>query len=469
LSNSFALSRRIGEICRVFGRLYWSAFAPRRKARSLSVPQKAQLFRKSLEELGSVFVKFGQFLSMRPEFLPWEYCDELFALLEDVPPFSSAEVEQVFRAEFGKPPEQIFRKFGKTPFASASLGQVHLAWLNTGEKVAVKVQRPGIREAIVGDLQIMRFCARIFQPFLGLKILPVLREFERWIFEELDYVQEIECSQKFFQETKAYEYLMRVPKTFPRFSSRKILTAEFIPGKTLNKILADERQRKSIQMSQKVSTKHRFIAKLLIKNFLPQFFLLGFFHADPHPANIILTPDRKLAFIDFGVMGKLDERLRVIAMRFARSVLYGDKETAFDAYLAYNDVSKVPNMTVFRNECYAQIERYQELFRQNEKLPGQKHFLGKFFIDGVRVSEKHKGIIPMEILKFFRAMAMFESIVFYIDPTMTVRELGRKLRNFSLVLMLQKIPDLFTEKNMEKSLNALLSFVEKEFLRSENL
>ncbi|MDP3988589.1 MAG: AarF/UbiB family protein [Candidatus Levybacteria bacterium] len=268
--------------------------------------QKPKFFRKFFEEAAGAFIKFGQLISLRVDILSNDYAVEFFGLLDNVTPFSYSEVEAIFIEELGATPNKIFKDFQKKPFASASFGQVHGAKLLNDEVVAVKVMRPGIEAKVKIDFLILDFLAFFADIFFKIDALPwkeFLSEFKVWTRQELDYRIEAEHGEKFYQNHLDSQDIV-VPKIYHDLTTKMILVEEYIEGVHLSRVLRrlkdgrlDEEKLKEMGINLKK------IPHILAQDLLKQYLFNGFFHADPHPGNIILLKNDKVAFVDFGIMG----------------------------------------------------------------------------------------------------------------------------------------------------------------------
>jgi ubiquinone biosynthesis protein len=256
------------------------------------------------EELGGSFIKLGQFLSLRPDLIPKDYCDELSKLQDAVPSFPYSEVEHIVRLELKKPLKQVFRSFDKVPLAAASIGQVHTAWLKDGKKVAVKVMRPGIKALFQTDLEILEYLARLMKHHFNPEVFDpeeIFEEFKQYTENELDYLKEAKNIKGFhtrFDDSKE----IVIPDVFDQLTTSRILTMSFVEGVQLRRIIVEPGRYKRVD--------RQALARRLSESFMKQIFIDGYFHADPHPGNIVVVSKDKIGFLDFGIVGKLDEEMK---------------------------------------------------------------------------------------------------------------------------------------------------------------
>lgn len=265
--------------------------------------KQAAWLRESLLSLGPTFIKMGQSLGTRADLLPLAYVKELALLQDQVPAFPTAEAYARIETELGRTLQEAYAEIDAEPVAAASLGQVYRARLHTGEEVAIKVQRPNLDESISLDIAILRritnFLSRIPQINDNADWAGMLVEFDETIHEEMDYVQEGRNADRFRENFKSWR-VVHVPKIFWSHSTRRVLTMEFIRG---TKVVDVEGLRSRRISAVKVN-------RLLIRTYLKQLLEDGFFHADPHPGNLLVMDNGRLAFFDFGMTGKITPRLQ---------------------------------------------------------------------------------------------------------------------------------------------------------------
>ncbi|PZU94457.1 MAG: hypothetical protein DCF32_22795 [Leptolyngbya sp.] len=260
------------------------------------VKRAAQL-RTMLTDLGPAYIKIGQALSTRPDLVPPVFLEELTKLQDQIPPFANATAYRFIEEELGAPPSQIYAEISESPIAAASLGQVYKGKLHSGEDVAIKVQRPGLARNIALDLHILRGLARFATNRISQirsDLVAILDEFGERIFEEMDYTHEGENAQRF---ARLYNHIpdIYVPHIYPQYTARRVLTMEWIEGTKLTNI--DKLNSLGIDATHLIDVGVQCSLRQLLEH--------GFFHADPHPGNLLAMADGKLAYLDFGMMSEV--------------------------------------------------------------------------------------------------------------------------------------------------------------------
>lgn len=274
--------------------LWWDRKRNRVKANE---GRRAIQLRDLLTRLGPAYIKIGQALSTRPDVVPPSYLEELGKLQDQLPPFPNEVAFRFIEEELGAPPQEIYAELSDRPLAAASLGQVYKGKLRTGETVAVKVQRPDLRERVTLDTYLLRSIAMWVQQNVKRvrsDLVGIMDEFAERIFEEMDYNQEARNAELF---AKLYGHLkdIYVPKIYRNYTRRRVLTMEWIDGTKLTDLEAVR--------SQGVNAS--YLIEVGVQCSLRQLLEHGFFHADPHPGNLLATPDGKLAYLDFGMMSTI--------------------------------------------------------------------------------------------------------------------------------------------------------------------
>ncbi len=281
--------------------------------------KNAVRFRKASLEHGGAFLKVGQLLSARSDVLPASWIKELQVLQDQALPFSFREAKEVLEHELQRPIDSVFSEFVAEPIAAASIGQVHEARLVTGERVAVKIQRPGIEEVVVQDMALMKIFLKALEPILPPTDLDTISaEIERSIQAELSYREECRHMQKLGDFLRANTKVL-VPFTVTHFCSNKVLVSEFIEGKKLSEKLNE----------LKAQGEHEIVSDLLgqlLDAYIQQVLVAGEFQADPHPGNILVTEDNKLVLLDFGCTMTLPEHFKTAYKTILIAAIAGDKE-----------------------------------------------------------------------------------------------------------------------------------------------
>lgn len=297
--------RQISEVAvrHGFGYLFerhnlWNVVPLRRRKVNPPPPQLGRHIREFLEELGPTFVKFGQLLSTRSDLLPHEIVTELVRLQDQVPPFPGEAARKVIEEDLGLTTERLFLSFDPVPLAAASIGQVHRAVLPGGVEVVVKVQRPDAARQIQRDIDLLYQVADLLKEHLGGRLfvdpVSVVEEFSRSIFAELDYALEGRNAEHFAADF-AHTDSVAIPRVFWSHSGRRVLTLSWQGGETLNQVDID---------ALPLADRYR-LAETIADAWFKQILENGFFHGDPHPANIVFLDPERIALLDFGIAGSL--------------------------------------------------------------------------------------------------------------------------------------------------------------------
>ena len=264
-------------------------------------PRRGQRLRKALEELGPVFVKFGQMLSTRPDLIPDDIAIELTRLQDDVPPFTGALARQLIEQAYGEALEQHFSMFDDEPMASASVAQVHRAQLHDGTRVVVKVLRPEVEKQIDRDLKLLYTLARFGQKYWSegkrLRPVEVVDEYNKTIHDELDLMREAANASK-LRSNFENSAIIYVPEIYWQHTRRDVMVMEEVTGIPI----------RDVEAIRKAGIDMRQLAHNGVEIFFTQAFRDGFFHADMHPGNIFVGPDGQYRAVDFGIMGTLSDR-----------------------------------------------------------------------------------------------------------------------------------------------------------------
>jgi predicted unusual protein kinase regulating ubiquinone biosynthesis (AarF/ABC1/UbiB family) len=291
------------------------ALPPEESAAEVTAGHPEQLA-KDLEALGPTFIKLGQLLSTRSDLLPPPYLEALSRLQDQVAPFSFGLVEEIVSTELGVRLSKAFLDFDSEPLAAASLGQVHLAHLRDGRAVAVKVQRPGIQQGILDDLDAFDEMARLLDQHteIGRKLSfrGMVEEFRRALLRELDYRREAQNLITLGKNLAEYERLI-VPQPVDDYTTSRVLTMEYVKGTKITELTPLAR----------IDLDGRVLAQDLCKAYLDQILVDGFFHADPHPGNLLITEDGRLALLDLGMVARLDPKMQEQLLKLLLTITEG--------------------------------------------------------------------------------------------------------------------------------------------------
>ncbi|KAH8514901.1 hypothetical protein H0E87_003671 [Populus deltoides] len=367
---------------------------------------RAAELRRIFTRLGPTFVKLGQGLSTRPDICPPEYLEELAELQDALPTFPDAEAFSCIERELGLPLDSIFSSISPSPIAAASLGQVYKAQLAySGQTVAVKVQRPGIEEAIGLDFYLIRglgFFINKYVDIITSDVVALIDEFARRVYQELNYVQEGQNARRFKKLYADREDIL-VPDIFWDYTSGKVLTMEWVDGVKLNEQDAIERQ--GLKVLDLVNTG--------IQCSLRQLLEYGYFHADPHPGNLLATPEGKLAFLDFGMMSETPEEARFAIIGHVVHMVNRDYEAMARDYYALDflsrDVDVSPIVPALRN-FFDDALNY---------TVSELNF--KTLVNGLgAVFYQYPFNVPAYYALILRSLTVLEGLALYADPNFKV-------------------------------------------------
>lgn len=370
-----------------------------------------------LQELGPTFVKLGQIASTRPDLLPEEIIHELEKLQDQVSPFSFEEVRNIVQKELGADLNQIFRQFADVPLAAASIGQVHQAILHSGEKVAVKVQRPNIANVIETDLEILQDLAILAERRLEwaarYQIRDMVDEFSRSLRAELDYTIEARNAEKISNQFKNDPNIY-IPKVFWEYSTKKVLTMEYVEGVKFNELEPLKQNGYNLKN----------LADRLTKAIFRQIFIEGFFHGDPHPGNVLVLPGEAIAFIDFGMVGRLNPEMKY---HFSSLVIALMRQSTDGVIKSICQMGLVPddvNLMQLRDDVEQLREKYYHVSLS-------KISLGEAVNDLFRVAFRHSIRLPRDLTLLGKTLLTVEGMVEKLDPGFRILDIaepfGRQL------------------------------------------
>ena len=363
----------------------------------------AERLRLAFEELGPTFIKFGQILSTRPDFLPPDYIRELEKLQDKVLPIETLRIRECIEKELNKPLNQVFKEFNEQPVASASLSQVHKAVLPNGETVALKIQKPGIRTTIEVDLSILESLADMLEKRLrnGSFYSPKsnVAEIKKTIRKEMDFLNEAHNFDKFRNNFKDIDYI-KVPKVYWELTTEKLLTMEFIEGVKISEI-TQEKYRQQFDLKK--------IANQAAEALLKQILLDGFFHADPHPGNLFVQSPDTIVMLDVGMTGHLDERTIIIIAKILRSA---NEKNYSHIIRGLQDLGLV----VQKVDKFSLRQDLDELLELYSNRPFKTISMTKMNQQILGIMMRHKMAIPSNLVMMLRSISIAESVGKQLEP-----------------------------------------------------
>ena len=366
--------------------------------------------RQVIEELGPTYVKIGQMASTRADVIPADILHELEKLQDNVPPFSFEAVSRIIEEELGSPLGEIYSSFDEKALAAASIGQVHCAHLHTGEKVAVKVQRPQIKAMIETDLEILMDLATLAEHRMErmerLQLRDVVEEFAKSLRNELDYTVEARNSEKIAKQFKS-DPTIYIPTIHWDYSTQTVLTMEFVEGQKLNQFEGFDEE----------GYDRKALAEHLVKALFHQVLIEGFFHADPHPGNILLLEGGVIAFIDFGMVGRLTLDMKNNFASVVIAMMRQNTESMIKAVLRIGIVPDDVKLSLLTNDVDELRENYVD-------VPMSRISLGEAISDLFEVAFRHRIRIPSDFTLLAKCLLTLEGIVEKLDPQLSIMDMA---------------------------------------------
>jgi ubiquinone biosynthesis protein len=392
----------------------WPTLARRFSLAYLSGPER---LRGVLEELGGTFVKFGQMLALQPDILSLEYCNALFDLLDRCPPSDYTYIEQTLIAETGKTPAEIFETFDRRPLATASIGQVHVAVLRGHKKVAVKVQRSSVDTDFAGDIRLVTAAIRLIKR-LHLRfvywLLEPLTELVAWTKEELDY----RCEARYMEQLRhnARNNLNeRVPEVIWEFTTRRILVTEFLEGDTVLSYMRAREANDELALHRLKASGFdaNQLARHIIDNFLGDAFQHGIFHADLHPANLLILPHNVVGYCDMGITGVISTFARNHLVALTLAYTRGDLEGMCEGFFKVSSIDRNSDVRGFREGLKRLAATWYEVNAKGRRL--RKTFT-MVMLDMLKLS-RDTGVCPeRDVIKYIRSSVTVDGLIMRFAP-----------------------------------------------------
>lgn len=372
---------------------------------------QAVWIRSTLLDLGPTFIKVGQLFSTRADIFPSEYVEELAKLQDKVPAFSYEQVERIIEQELGKKIPELYQSFEPIPLAAASLGQVHKAVLHSGEAVVVKIQRPGLKKLFEIDLQILKGITRYFQNHpkwgRGRDWLGIYEECCRILWEEIDYLNEGRNADAFRRNFRTFEWV-KVPRVYWRYTSSRVLTLEYLPGIKISQYEAIE----AAGLDRKV------IARQGAEAYLHQLLNNGFFHADPHPGNIAVSPNGALIFYDFGMMGRIKTNVREGLMETLFGIASKDGDRVVKSLVDLGALAATEDMGPVRRSVQYMLDHFMDQPFENQSVAAISDDLYEIAYD-------QPFRFPATFTFVMRAFSTLEGVGKGLDPEFNFMEVAK--------------------------------------------
>jgi predicted unusual protein kinase regulating ubiquinone biosynthesis (AarF/ABC1/UbiB family) len=373
--------------------------------------KQAIWIRDTLLDLGPTFIKVGQLFSTRADLFPTEYVEELSKLQDRVPAFSYEQAKAIIEQDFGKPIQQLFQSFDPIPLAAASLGQVHRAQLHSGEEVVVKVQRPGLLKLFKIDLAILKGITRYFQNHpewgKGRDWLGIYDECCKILYEEVDYLNEGRNADTFRRNFR-YEDWVCVPRVYWRYASPRVLTLEYLPGIKISHYEALEA----------AGLDRKSLAQMGAKAYLHQLLNDGFFHADPHPGNIAVSPDGSLIFYDFGMMGQVSILTREKLLEVFFGVAQKDGDRVVASLVSLGALAEAEDMGPVRRSVQFMLDNFMDKPFENQSVSAISD-------DLYEIAYGQPFRFPATFTFVMRAFSTLEGVGKGLDPDFNFMEVAR--------------------------------------------
>ncbi|GAA4269959.1 ABC1 kinase family protein [Hyunsoonleella aestuarii] len=412
--------------------------ASRKKAISYSRWAKMRLV---CEELGPTFVKFGQILSNRPDLVPLELTIELEKLHDNVPPMPKSVAKQVVETELKDTVENLFAWYEPTPFASASIAQVHHVTLHSGKRVALKVQRSGIDEVIFEDIKAMYKIADVLERRIpALKSFDprgIVENFEESILKEIDFINESINIQRFYNNLKndnTLDQFAEAPKVYSAFTTSKVLAMEFISGIKIDQI--DKLKAKKFDTE--------VLARRLTISYFKQIFEYGFFHADPHPGNLLVLPNSHICYLDFGMMGSMLPRDISIFGKLFVTITNKDVKNIIKILQQLSNNAPISNMRDLEFDINEFVEKYYvREIHENE--------MSTILLELKDIIIAHGLKVPTYFFLFARSLVTVEGVINKLDTKLEQFEIAKPYlrtsltKKYNLIKMGKKVANSVVE------------------------
>jgi predicted unusual protein kinase regulating ubiquinone biosynthesis (AarF/ABC1/UbiB family) len=421
-----------------------SSVLPEEIAEEKGTIAPAEELAKDLEKLGPTFIKLGQLLSTRADLLPTPYLDALTRLQDQIEPFAYEEVERIVSGELGVRISKAFQEFDPVPLAAASLAQVHRAWMRDGRAVVVKVQRPNIRELIVGDLDALGEISHFLDLHTELgkryEFENMLIQLRKSLLRELDFTIEANNLHSIAENLIEFEKIV-IPEPIDDYTTTRVLTMEYIAGKKIT----------ALSPLRLLEVDGASLADELFSAYLKQFLVDGIFHADPHPGNVFLTDDDRIALLDLGMVGRVTQTFQDNLLRLMLAISEGRGDTAAEAAVKMGEAKEGFERRAFDR-------RIADLVTENSDAVLSRMNAGKVTLEITKVAADCWFRLPAEFTMFAKALMNLDQVVYTLDPTFDPNAVIREQAN---EILDQNIVKSMAPSNLLSSVVDIKEFAEK--------
>lgn len=408
-----------------------------------TVPERLRL---AFEELGPTFIKLAQILSSRPDLITEAYAEEFRKLLDEVPPFPATAAKRIITEELKEPLDNIFVEFDEVPVAAASIAQVHNATLSDGTSVIVKVQRPGIKEQILSDIEIIGTVARLMEKYIPesrfFNPTGIVQEFSRTIRKELDFTEEARSCARFARNFAEVPGVC-IPKVYDEYLTEKVLVMERITGVSVDE--PDEIAGMGLDRSE--------LSRTIVDAYLKMMLEDGFFHADPHPGNIFIMSDGRICFMDFGIVGRVSEETKETLAETFVALLKKDYDGLVDHYIELGYLPEDADVDTFRREFKA------DLIDLIEPLYGvaiREINLAEYLDTVLQLAQRHRLSLPTDLLLINKTLMLLDGVVRHLNPEFNFIEAAEP---YAEKLLKEKVSPFKTASRVSKDIAEVGDFL----------
>lgn len=379
-----------------------------------------------LGRLGPTFIKVGQFLALRPDVLPQEYCDELLRLVDRAPTVPWELIHAILTEELGDDPDHVFAYIRRRPLAAGSIAQVHLAKTREGRLVAVKVQRPDLPARVARDMRKIRWLARFIKASgIGPLASPeeLSEELGRWLEQELDFTRELRNCTRMYEEMPRHE-AVRVPEPFPLLSRRRVLTTEYLPGVPFSELIRLARAGEAGRI-EPMGLDVDSLAVGLIESSLQQIFRMRFFHADLHPGNLIAMKGNAIGLVDFGLCDVLDPSVERWQSEYLRSLYNNDVHGMYRALSQIFVAGPRTELEIWRRDFFTETNRWLVRIEDDGRDAAARSPTAGYMVTLLRLARRHDMRLPAPVLSMYRTLLASESVAYQLRSRANLRDVGR--------------------------------------------